>query len=427
MSEITPLAQFSGALFSGFGVELEYMIVDSASLSVRPIADELLAAGAESAPAASREPVGEFPGDVDRGEIGWSNELVAHVVELKSSAPVRDLESLPALFQRNIREINSLLQPKGARLMPSGMHPWMEPERETRLWPHGFGEVYRAFDRIFGCQGHGWANLQAAHLNLPFANDEEFARLHAAIRLVLPILPALSASSPIVEGQMTGLMDNRLEVYRTNSRKIPRAAGKVIPEPAFSQADYETQILEPLYAEIAPHDAEHVLQYEWLNARGAIARFSRKTIEIRLLDVQECPLADLAICATIVALLKALVAGRFASLAEQQAVALEPLASVLLPTIRSADEAEIWDDDYLKLFGYPGESCTVGELWRHLLAALPELTSETSPWREPLQTILDEGPLARRILDALPDNDLESVYEELCRCLEEGELFHAFA
>jgi len=411
MNEPRPLS-----LFAGFGVELEYMIVDARSLSVRAIADEILCATAEN-----------LLGEVDRGEIGWSNELVAHVVELKVNEPAPDLAALPALFQKNIREINSLLAKKGARLMPSGMHPWMDPESETRLWPHEFSEVYRAFDRIFGCQGHGWANLQSAHLNLPFANDEEFARLHAAVRLVLPILPALSASSPVVEGQATGLLDNRLEVYRTNARKIASVTGKVIPEAAFSQADYQTQILEPLYAEIAPHDPERVLQHEWLNARGAIARFSRNTIEIRVLDVQECPLADVAICAAIIALLRALVAGRFASLAQQQAVAVEPLASIFLTTIRSADDAVIYDDDYLKLFGYPGESGTVGELWKHLFAALPELTNEASPWRGPLETIVNEGPLARRIMDALPDNDLETIYEELCRCLDEGELFHAFS
>src|SRR5207253_1117791 len=127
-----------------FGVELEYMIVDAESLSVRPIADELLCTTA-----------GDLSGDVDRGEIGWSNELVAHVVELKVSQPVPGLEHLPALFQKNVREINSLLAPLNARLMPSGMHPWMDPETETRLWPHGYGEVYQAFDRIFGCRGHG--------------------------------------------------------------------------------------------------------------------------------------------------------------------------------------------------------------------------------------------------------------------------------
>lgn len=410
MNENSPLS-----LFGGYGVELEYAIVDAETLSVRAVADDLLCGAA-----------GNLSGEVDRGEIGWSNELVAHVVELKVNEPAPVLEDLPAQFQKNVREINALLAPRGARLMPAGMHPWMDPETETRLWPHEYGEVYRAFDRIFGCQGHGWANLQSAHLNLPFASDDEFAKLHAAIRLVLPILPALSASSPVVEGQVTGLLDNRLEVYRTNSRKIARATGKVIPEAVFSRADYQTQILEPLYAEIAPHDPERVLQHEWLNARGAIARFSRGAIEIRVLDVQECPLGDLAICAATVAVLKAFVGGQFAPLAQQQAVAVEPLASIFLTAIRSGDEALIYDDDYLRLFGYPGEECTVGELWKHLFAALPELTSATSPWREPLETIVNEGPLARRIVDALPDNDLETVYEELCRCLEEGEMFHAY-
>lgn len=409
MSDEHPLS-----LFSAFGVELEYMIVDARSLSVRAIADDLLCSTS-----------GDLSGEVDRGEICWSNELVAHVIELKVGQPAVALEPLPSRFQKNVQEINSILGKSGARLMPAGMHPWMDPEHETRLWPHAYGEVYQAFDRIFGCRGHGWANLQSAHLNLPFADDAEFARLHAAIRLVLPILPALAASSPVVEGRITGLMDNRLEVYRLNSRKIAAVAGRVIPEPAFSRAEYEKQILEPLYAEMAPHDPAGVLRNEWLNARGAIARFSRHTIEIRLLDVQECPLADVAICAAVVAVLKALVDERWTSLARQQAVAVEPLASILLTSIRNADEAVIYDREYLELFGFPGESCTVGELWGYLFELLFELSGLSSPWREPLQVILDEGPLARRIVNVLETDELPDVYGELCRCLQQGEMFRA--
>ena len=45
-----------------------------------------------------------------------------------------------------------------------------------------------AFDRVFGCRQHGFANVQAMQLNLPFRGDLEFGRLHAAIRLLLPIL-----------------------------------------------------------------------------------------------------------------------------------------------------------------------------------------------------------------------------------------------
>jgi gamma-glutamyl:cysteine ligase YbdK (ATP-grasp superfamily) len=106
---------------------------------------------------------------------------------------------MAAGFQAEVRAIGRQLEPLGARLMPTAMHPWMNPAAETRLWPHDQAEIYQAYDRVFGCSQHGQANLQSMHLNLPFANDAEFARLHAAVRLVLPILPALAASSPIVE------------------------------------------------------------------------------------------------------------------------------------------------------------------------------------------------------------------------------------
>ena len=79
-------------------------------------------------------------------------------------------------------------------LLPGGAHPWMDPGREMVLWPHDAHEIYDLYNTIFDCRGHGWANLQSAHLNLPFAGDAEFASLHAAIRILLPLMPALTAS-----------------------------------------------------------------------------------------------------------------------------------------------------------------------------------------------------------------------------------------
>src|SRR5262249_20775901 len=183
-------------LCQGFGVELEYMIVDADSLHVLPVADRVLHSVA-----------GEYVNDVERGAITWSNELALHVIELKTTEPAPHLDGLCASFEESIGEINERLAPLKGRLMPTAMHPWMEPDREMRLWPHDYSPVYEAFNRIFDCRGHGWANLQSVHLNLPFANDKEFARLHAAVRLLLPLLPALAASSPVVEGRPTGFLD----------------------------------------------------------------------------------------------------------------------------------------------------------------------------------------------------------------------------
>ena len=44
------------------------------------------------------------------------------------------------------------------------------------------------------------------------------------------------------------------------------------------------------------YDTKKILDHHFLNSRGAIARFDRNAIEIRLVDIQECPKADIAIC-----------------------------------------------------------------------------------------------------------------------------------
>ena len=62
--------------FEAYGIEIEYMVVDTATLAVRPIVDELLRAHA-----------GRITGDFEDGAITWSNELALHVVELKHTAP----------------------------------------------------------------------------------------------------------------------------------------------------------------------------------------------------------------------------------------------------------------------------------------------------------------------------------------------------
>lgn len=400
-------------LFEGYGVELEYMIVDADTLDVFPIADRLLAAGG---PGAS---------DYEAGPIAWSNELVLHVVELKTNGPVSDLNDLESAFSENVAHANDLLRPMNARLMPSAMHPWMNPHRETKLWPHEYNDVYETFHRIFDCRGHGWSNLQSMHINLPFADDEEFARLHAAIRLVLPILPALAASSPIYEGQKSAYRDSRLNFYRKNSARIPSVAGRVIPEPIFSIAEYRQSILERMYADIACHDPEGILRHEFLNARGAIARFERNAIEIRVLDIQEFPAADLAVCRAIVNVLKALVAERWSSLREQQSFAVEPLERIFLSAIRDAEEAIIGDSRYLKSLGFRGKSsCSAADLWRHL-------AEETSPAGiEPaLSVILDQGTLATRIVKSLGDCEepngalVAEVYARLCDSLTQSKPF----
>lgn len=404
-------------LFAAAGVELEYMIVDAGTLDVRPVSDEVLKAVN-----------GFYSENYDKPGVCWSNELALHVIELKTGAPVSSLADCLPLFQQDIIQINGILKDFNALLMPGGAHPWMDPFRETRLWPHHHSAIYEAFNRIFNCRGHGWSNLQSAHLNLPFAGDDEFGRLHAAIRVLLPILPALTASTPIIDGRYQNFLDYRMEVYRTNSSRIPSLTGAVIPEPVFTRADYDAQILQRIYRDIRPHDPESILQEEWLNARGAIARFDRSAMEIRVLDVQECPLADLAVASLITQTLKALTDGLWSEPARLRQWRTGPLAEILLGTIKDAEKTWIANIEYANIFGVAGKKqVTAGDLWDHILRELQGRSALPEVFRDPLEIITRQGTLASRIIRAL-ENDmsrpaLHRVYGRLCDCLAQGVMF----
>jgi hypothetical protein len=398
--------------FSAFGIELEYMLVDVDSLDVRPIADLLLA-----------ELGGPGAADAECGPVAWSNELARHVIEIKTNGPVPSLAGVPADFTRAVNDLEQIAAKHNVRLMPTGMHPWMQPDKEFHLWPSDPEQIYSTFNRIFDCRGHGWSNLQSMHINLPFADDREFSRLHAAIRFLLPLLPALSASSPIVEGLYAPNLDQRLDVYRSNARLVPEVSGVVVPESARSRADYEERILGSIYRAIAPHDPDAILREEWLNARGAIARFDRMAIEIRVLDAQESPRADLATAHAVVeALRPGAVSGHFEALDAH--FSAERLAVILRDVIRDAEQAVVTDVEFLRAWGFDSETrISVKEIWGELLLRVP-------PERQIEELIVDaqftvsQGCLARRIRRALgpaPDRArLTATYRQLCDCLRNG-------
>jgi carboxylate-amine ligase len=407
-------------LFERFGIEIEYMIVNQATLAVESIADRLIKTAS-----------GSYENEIKRGPISWSNELALHCIELKCAEPVTTLAGLDEPFMKNIQEINRMLAKDDALLLGTGMHPFMNPHNETKLWPHGYHAVYKTFDRIFSCNRHGWSNLQSVHLNLPFANDDEFARLHSAIRLVLPIIPALAASSPLMENRLSGFLDTRMEVYRSNGMRIPIITGEVIPEPVFSREEYLKTILEPIYFELAPFDPDGILREEWVNARGAIARFERNTIEIRIIDTQETPRADLAIASAVAGALRLLTDERLSSFETQKPFDTGSLKTILLDTIQHGEQSAVNDLDYCAALGYEKSGPTAGDLWKHLIDRIDAFDPGLlAPHHEPLSHILSNGTLATRIITALNHNaswkTIDAVYRRLTECLSGGELLERY-
>ncbi len=327
-------------------------------------------------------------------------------------------------FHDNVLEINEILKSLNTQLLGTASHPLMNPNTDTQLWKHSYSEVYALYNTIFNCKGHGWSNVQSTHINLPFYNDKEFEKLHAAIRIILPLIPGLCASSPILEGEITGFKDTRLEFYKNNQKEIPELTGLVIPEPTFSKSDYHATIFEPIKKAITPYDKNNILDKHFLNSRGAIARFDRNAIEIRLIDIQECPKADIAICAFIIEVLKAIINKDFCTLQVQKNWTKEDLFLILDDAIKQAENSKIDNLEYLRLFDLQ-KIQTIGDIWKHLYQHVkPKLHSSH---HHSIELILEEGTLATRLLKGLgkdtSEKHMTAVYRQLQECLMTNSLY----
>ena len=147
-----------------------------------------------------------------------------------------------------------------------------------------------------------------------------------------------------------------------------------------------------------------------------------------MLDVQECPEADLAIASLIINALKLLVEEYFVPLEEQKKFKTESLAAIFKQVIKSGEHTVIDNTDYLKAFGLNAvDEMTAVEIWHFISRKIDRKYPQAlDHWRDELTLLFDEGTLSTRILNALETNlefeNLKMVYSELCDCLENNQM-----
>jgi len=278
--------------FSVAGMELEYAVVDR---ELEP---------ASLVEAAFRLIAGRPASDIDLGGVAFSNEIADHVFEVKTPLPTRSLARSEELLAEGVRRFSNVLRQEfGAMLLPTGMHPWMNP-RNGKLWKRSGRRIYEAYARIFDVHTHGWMNVHAAHLNLPMGRSREAISMHNASALIIPYLPALAASSPMYDGELQDSADNRMEWVFQHQQAVPETQGQILPEYVQSLTDYRRKILQPMYDAIGAYPGGGVLKHDFLNARGAVLKLSRRSLEIRVLDMQECVSLDVAIAVFVRSVLR---------------------------------------------------------------------------------------------------------------------------
>ncbi len=270
------------------GTEHEYSIND-ADFNPLPISDKII-----------EEVSGGIENEVPFGPVHLSKELQKHVIEFTPAVPAQDLLGLEAALTSGIRGFFANTGGK-YHLLGLGMHPLLRLE-DARVWDHEDKEIYDLYDCLFNIRQHGWLNIQALQVNVPYKDSEEMVATYNRMRALIPFLVAVAASSPFVEGEMTGAMDNRLLYYRENQKQLPIVAHGVIPEKLRS-AEHHRQIQEEIYGALREHGGGS-LCHEWVDSRGIIVRPSRCCVELKAIDEQECVRSDMAIAAFLLSLLR---------------------------------------------------------------------------------------------------------------------------
>jgi gamma-glutamyl:cysteine ligase YbdK (ATP-grasp superfamily) len=272
---------------SPIGTEHEYSINDK---NYRPLAisDKIL-----------QQISGEVQYEVPFGGIRVAKELQKHVLELIPATP----GSISLLEENLYHGLCELYRATNYEygFLGLGMHPLLTLD-QTTYWDHDEQEYYQAYDRLFNIRQHGWLNIQALQINYPYESPDDLVTAFNKIRSLIPYLVAVSASSPLVEGKTTSYMDNRLVYYRENQAQIPEICHGVLPEKLDRMDDY-VRINQDIYEELKRCRGE-ILCHEWVNSRGVIVRFTRKCLEVKAIDEQECLHSDMAISAFLLALLR---------------------------------------------------------------------------------------------------------------------------
>lgn len=270
------------------GTEHEYSINDN-RFNALPISDQII-----------KTICGRFASEILFGDTKLSKELQKTVIEIIPRTPSDNLVSLEGHLFNGVRKFYHIFRDK-YRLLGLGMHPTLTLG-QTAVWDHDEKEFYEEYDRIFNIHQHGWLNIQALQINLSYSKDKELLTHYNRIRSLLPFLIAVTASSPMVEGDLTGIADNRLAFYRENQKEIPLICNRIIPEKIRTIEEYRA-IQDDVFSELRLRGAA-ILCEEWVNSSGLIIRFSRNCLEIKALDEQECIHSDMAVCAFVRSLLR---------------------------------------------------------------------------------------------------------------------------
>ena len=245
------------------GLEEEVMLLDPETWTLSQRADALLAALGD-----------DLAGSCSAETHEAALELTTAPHDTVGGA-VAELGRLRARLARDARAI-------GLEVAAAGMHPG-EMAEDAQVSPAGRYQVVQRTMR-------GIARREptfALHVHIGVADPESAIRLLNRLRAHLPLLLALSASSPLWRGRATGLASNRTILFQA----FPRTG---LPRRFANYEDWVTTVELLLRSGAIPEPT-----FLWWDVRPQ-PRFG--TVEVRIMDAQPRLEATAALCALVQAL-----------------------------------------------------------------------------------------------------------------------------
>jgi carboxylate-amine ligase len=262
----TARACFDASTDFTVGLEEEFALLHGTELGLVPRFEELRDAAALSDQVLAASIAGE---------------LISSEIEIRSGRG-HDLQAATMAQRDRRRRLFALAAERGTALGATGTHPWSD-YREQRIIDT---EHYRRVEE--GLKYVAWRNNAfSLHVHVGVRGANRAVLVCDRLRPVMPLLLAVSANSPFLDGRDSGLHTARTQIF---TKSFPRCG---IPEP-FGGWDAFASYIDFLVR------TRSIVEYTqvWWSIRP---HFAFGTVEVRICDAQTTAAESEGLAALIVA------------------------------------------------------------------------------------------------------------------------------
>jgi carboxylate-amine ligase len=257
---------FAEARDGTVGIEEEFSILDARTLDLVPRFEPLRDAAADRDPLLYRQITGE---------------LISSEIEIISGAGA-DLGDALARQREHRRRLFALAGEQGVALGATGTHPWADYREQPIIDTDHYRRVADGLKYV------AWRNNTfSLHVHLGVRDLDRAVKVCDRLRPLLPLLLAVSANSPYLDGRDSGLQSARTQSF---TKSFPRCG---VPD-AFGGWPAYREYIEFLVR------TRSIVEYTqvWWSVRP---HFSFGTVELRICDAQATAQESDALASLIVA------------------------------------------------------------------------------------------------------------------------------